>query len=216
MSDLAHFEESMTRTSVSNAIRTGSNDQTLTAISQATKRVAHLRDQVGFINNDTARLHEDYLKLLLDSETDEKVKIGLQGLLAELAEDYGFGWTDIARLLRVSVPAIRKWRRGGVISPGNLHSLAQLCAFLKILTSQYVADPAAWLTTPLSAEIDRSLTKASIYSRGNAIPLLAYVDHHINLEQLLQLVGVAPDDRKPTTELIPNEDGSLSIVPIGS
>jgi len=216
MSELAHFEESMTRTNVSNALRSESPDPIPTAISQFSKKAATLRDQAGFVNIDAARLHDDTLQLLLSSETDEKVKLGLKALLAELTEDHGLGWSDIARLVQVSVPAIRKWRTGGEITSARLHNLAGLAAFLKILADQEIADPAAWLATPISHDVDRSVTKASIYAAGHAVALLAYADHHINLEQLLKLVDVPADRMVQSTALVPGEDGSLSIVPLGS
>src|SRR5262249_32625296 len=114
------------------------------------------------------------------------------------------------------VPAIRKWRNGGEISPTRLYSLARLAAFLKILRDQGIADPAAWMATPISSEVDRSLTKAAIYAEGHIVPLLAYADHHINLEQLLQLVNVPLEKLTARTELVHGDDGSLSIVPLGS
>lgn len=212
---LSHFEESLTRTKVSNALRTDPI-QASTAISQATKHAASLRDHAGMVTADVALLHENYLQALLNSETDDKVKVGLSALLVELTEGYGLGWSDIARLVKVSVPAIRKWRNGGEISPQRLHAVAQLAAFLKILHDNDVVDPAAWIATPISPEVDRSLTKASMYADGHSVPLLAYADDHISLEQLLRLVGVAPDKIAAKTQLVRGEDGSISIVPLGS
>jgi hypothetical protein len=215
MFDLFHFEQSMTRTNVSNPVRIGIQEQA-TEVSQVTRQARSLRHHLEFMNADVARLHEDSLQLLLDTETDEKVKIGLNGLLVELTEECGLGWSEIAKLVKVSVPAVRKWRLGGEIAPLRLHALAQLAAFLKVLRDHDVLEPAAWLSTPLSPEVDRSLTKAALYADGHMRLLLSYADHHINLEQLLRAVGVDLDKVTVRTELVRNEDGSLSIVPLGS
>jgi hypothetical protein len=87
---------------------------------------------------------------------------------------------------------------------------------MRILRQQGFEDPAVWLATPLSEEIDRSITKASLYADGHAVHLLAYADHHINLEQLLKTANVPPEKRHVTADLVRGEDGSTSIVPIGS
>lgn len=36
----------------------------------------------------------------------------MASMLSDLAE-LGFAWRDIARLVKVSVPAVQKWRKGG-------------------------------------------------------------------------------------------------------
>jgi hypothetical protein len=216
MSD-AYFEEPMTHTNVSNVIRSsGASEQSLTSVSQFTKDFAELRDQAGLIKNDVARAHDSSLRRLLSSESDEKVKLGLKALLVELTEERGLGWSDIAKLTHVSIPAIRKWRTGGEITPTRLYGLAKLAAFLKILQQQDVSDPAAWLATPLSDEINRAITKAAIYADGYAVDLLAYADNHINLEELLRLAEVPADNRRQNTALVTAADGSLSIIPFRS
>jgi hypothetical protein len=215
VSDLLHFEESMVRTKVSNELRNARVEGPATLTSQV-RRMATLRDRLGFINLDVARMHEDSVRRLLTSETDAKVKSGLQSLLRELTENCGLGWSEIARLVKVSVPAIRKWRMGGEVSPQRLHAVAQLAAFLRILHIEGVVDPAAWLATPITPETIPSLTKAVLYADGHVIPLLAYADNHINLEQLLKLANVPLERLAPTAELVRSEDGSVSIVPLGS
>ena len=212
-----YFEEFQSQTNVSNTIRSSEAfERKATSISQVTKTFAELRDRAELVKNDVAQAHEDSLRRLLSSETDEKVKIGLKALLTELTEERGLGWSDIAKLIQVSVPAIRKWRTGGEITPARLYGLAKLAAFLKILQRQEVCDPAAWLATPLSDEMNRAITKAAIYTDGHAIDLLAYADNHIDLEELLRLTGVSTNIRGQRTALVTAVDGSLSIVPLGS
>jgi hypothetical protein len=57
----------------------------------------------------------------------------------------------MARILGVSVPAIRKWRLGEGTSPDNRHAVAELAALLEMLDEQFmIEDPAAWLEIPLA------------------------------------------------------------------
>jgi len=151
----------------------------------------------------------------LDSATDQKIKLGLPALLAELSDDYGLGWSQIAKLVRVSVPAIRKWRTGGDITTPRLRALAQLAAFLKLLGDQDIADPAAWLMNPLSTDLDRGLTKARLYAEGHDVELLDYADGFLNLEQLMQLAEISPAEVHIENDLVMGQDGFYSIVPIG-
>lgn len=71
-------------------------------------------------------------------------------LVGLLAIEYGFAWVDVARMLGVSVPAIRKWRMSGGVSPDNTAKLADLAALAHLL-SEHGIRPAAWLSTPLVA-----------------------------------------------------------------
>ncbi|WP_428983069.1 hypothetical protein [Phytohabitans maris] len=217
MPDISHFEDSMTRTNVSNVLRSNEPADHPTAISQATKRAAADRDEAGMVTLDAAQKHEALLRQLWDVETDKRLKGGLQALLVELTEGYGLGWSDIARLIKVSVPAIRKWRNGGDISTQRLYALGQLAAYMKLLEDQGgVTDPAAWLATPIESGIDRSITKASIYTAGLAVPLLSYADNHIGLDDLLHKIGTSATQSASNTTLVRGEDGSISIVPVGS
>lgn len=73
----------------------------------------------------------------------------VQELLHELSVDQGMTWVDMSRMLRVSVPALRKWRKAGGVSAENRDRLAGLAAFLQVLYEAGVRDPAQWITQPL-------------------------------------------------------------------
>lgn len=70
-------------------------------------------------------------------------------LLQFLAVDQGFAWVDIARLVGVSVPALRKWRlvENGA-SPANQLKIIRLVAFVQLLTEIGVPEPPVWFSLP--------------------------------------------------------------------
>src|SRR5581483_9499043 len=125
-----------------------------------------------------AQWHDDTLRSLLRHKTDDRSRLWLTDLLQNLTADYGLGWSDLARMVGVSVPAVRKWRHGGDIAPARFNNLALLAAFLGLLTDEGVADPVTWLNLPiddldlddrLSAE---SITKKEVYIAGGIVDLL--------------------------------------------
>jgi len=139
-------------------------------------------------------------------------------LLNELTAGYGLGWSDIARLVGVSVPAVRKWRHGGDITAPRLQGVARLAAFLNILEEEDVRDPAAWLNLPLD-DLDEEITtdlvtKKAIYSSGGIIDLLAFAKRHISHDELLSRASILERSESRRTRVIRAPDGNLSIVSV--
>lgn len=76
----------------------------------------------------------------------------LERLLEQLS-GVGFSWRDIARVVGVSVPALRKWRLGGRATGENRRRLATLVSFCGIARTRcHVSDVVGWLETPLHSE----------------------------------------------------------------
>jgi len=198
------------RTSISNTIKPGIPGE----LTQLSDQAGKLRDTSGMIKLDVEILHLKTLSMMLDEGIERRVREDVRVLLSELTEVRGLGWSEIARLVGVSVPAIRKWRTGGDISAPRRHALAKLCAFLDLIEMRSIADPAVWLGTPLSIELDQSLTKAVLYAEGNALQLLAYADHHMSLLDLLTASGYEMPEQQRRVDMIRNYDGSVSIVPL--
>jgi hypothetical protein len=160
--------------------------------------------------------HEQTLRSLLNHKTDDKARLGLQSLLITLTAGYGLGWSDIARLVGVSVPAVRKWRHGGDITSARLQNVARLVAFLGMLEDEEIRDPAAWLDLPLDDPGDAvppvSATKKQIYINGGVIDLLEYAKRHISSEALLSRASVSTRRNTVSNRVIKAPDGILSIV----
>jgi len=167
-----------------------------------------------------AQWHDDTLRSLLRHKTDDRSRLWLTDLLQNLTADYGLGWSDIARMVGVSVPAVRKWRHGGDIAPARFNNLARLAAFLDLLTDEGIADPVTWLNLPiddldlddrLSAE---SITKKEVYIAGGIVDLLAYAKRHISCAELQARYATAVQRQAGSvTRVIRAPDGHLSIVP---
>lgn len=108
-----------------------------------------LRHWSRAVNGTVVTLHDDALSLQLEARTNELKKRPLVDLLDECATR-GFAWRDVARILKVSVPALRKWREGGGIDGAHRFTLSRLVAFCVIAESEHgVSDVAGWLEQPL-------------------------------------------------------------------
>jgi hypothetical protein len=164
------------------------------------------------MRRDAVEWHDKTLKSLLNHRIDEKARLGLQGLLAELTAGQGLGWTGIARLVGVSVPAVRKWRLGGDITPARLHSLAKLAAFLEMLQDEHVSDAAAWLSLPLDEDASELVSKSDIYTAGGVVELLAYAKDYISRDELLSRSSAQRYSTSQRTRVVRAPDGNLSIV----
>ncbi len=154
--------------------------------------------------------HERTVRALLAERGDIKAQLGLKGLLTELTEIHGLGWSELARLVSVSVPAVRKWRLGGDITTPRRVALSRLAALLELLGSEGVQDPAAWLSLPLDG--NGGVSKSEIFTAGHASDLLLYAKQELSQQDLLERAGVpsAPPSRNT---IVRAEDGHLSVVP---
>jgi transcriptional regulator with XRE-family HTH domain len=85
----------------------------------------------------------------LDARASQVVKQDPRALLGELS-DMGFASRDIARMLGVSVEALRDWRKGDRPSQESRRLIARLLSVIQILRDDHaVSDPAAWMEVPI-------------------------------------------------------------------
>lgn len=160
--------------------------------------------------------HDQTLRSLLRHKTEDRARLGLVQLLTELTAGYGLGWSDIARLVGVSVPAVRKWRRGGDITTSRYQSISRLAAFLDLLEEEEIRDPATWLNLPLDdlgEEITSgAVTKKDIYVTGGVIDLLAFAKRYISHDELLSRITTRARTGAFSNRVIKAPDGNLSVV----
>lgn len=137
--------------------------------------------------------HRDhYLNDLRQSQASLR-RFGVADLLAEASTAFGITWSDIARLVGVSVPALRKWRRDqNAASPANHDRLAGLVAFLRMLKKIGVYEPATWLAMPLHP--DFTVAPRDLYQVGNVAALLDHAAGNVTVEDMLD--EVTPDWRQ--------------------
>ena len=141
-----------------------------------------LRSDVGLLSEDVAQVHGDSLQLQLESRAAAAARKAPARLLDDLA-DWGFSWTSVARVVGVSIPAVRKWRHGNPLSGENRRNLALLVAFVGVLEEDYlIEDGASWLDMPLA---ESSFTGIDVLAAGQAHYLMQYAAGHITSSGLL-------------------------------
>lgn len=113
----------------------------------------------------------------------ERGKASVASMLSDLA-DLGFAWRDIARLVKVSVPAVQKWRRGEKASGESRGRVASLLAACDLITSHYLVDEvASWFEMPLSPSAP--VTPITLYAADRADLVFEFASGHADPEALL-------------------------------
>ncbi len=132
-------------------------------------------------------------------------------LLRMLAVDHAMAWVDIAKMLSVSVPAVRKWRMSGGVTPENLAKLAHLCAFVDLL-SELGVRPASWLSTPMIA--GHTVAPKHLYSEPNASTLLDLVSNGQTARDVLDALAPGWQEKYNARgyEVARFDDGSYGII----
>ena len=117
------------------------------------RRASMLREEVESIDAGYGQVEDLGLRAILQHRTGEQKKVPLVERLNALS-DLGFAWTDLARIVGVSVPALRKWRQGESASADNDFRVAQLVALCEMLVDDVpkIHDVASWLEMPLAPE----------------------------------------------------------------
>lgn len=128
-----------------------------------TRTITELADDIGWINSraglhvqdaallhsETTQLHTDSLKELVRIRAESLATRPLTDLLGLLGDE-GLAWRDVARLVGVSVPALRKWRHGEPSTGENRLKVARVLAICELLGEKaMISDAASWLEMPL-------------------------------------------------------------------
>lgn len=131
-----------------------------------------LADEAGHINNRASIISDDAVSVQLRAfaiQLDERTARLAKKDPAELLNDLsgmGFAWRDIARMVGVTVPAVRRWRNGEIPSGENRRQIAQLLAFSQIIRDDhFVFEPASWMEIRIVGAAP--LTPIDLYEAGN-------------------------------------------------
>ena len=191
-----------TRADTLSAVRSPS--VTRTSAERAAEDVGHLRNQARFLLNDVGDLHGEAVDAQLEHATDTQARRAVSDLLEELGS-LGMSWRAVARLVGVTVPALRKWRNGEEITGSNRRHLARVVAFVDILRAQHlIQEVGSWLEMPLG----QSTTSAiDLYVEGFVTALLEYAAGHVSSVELLKLSGRDPVKRSGRFEVVTGDDG---------
>lgn len=160
-----------------------SEERTLTS-QELLKETAGIRDEASILSSQVAdvqrramTLHRDVIDRVLNERTAVKGKNSVPELLDRLAAR-GFSWAGLARQVGVSIPALRKWRKGlSTALPEHRQSLAQFEAACELLEELMVDDVASWFEMPLQQGVP--ITCADIYRAGRVELVFDYATHRI-------------------------------------
>lgn len=155
-------------------------------------------------------LHRRSLDIEWRKKTAEMGRKSVMNLLEELSE-LGFSWRDIARMVHVSVPAIRKWRRGGSSSGDNRRSLASLLAVCDLITNHFMVDEiASWFEMPLPGA---PVTPIDLYVADRTDLVFDYASGQTDPERLLDEFDPQwREHYRSDFDVVTASDGNFSIV----
>jgi len=108
-----------------------------------------LGEDIVEVGRQLGQLHHRAYNAQLNTRARDIARRPQAAILEEIA-NHGFAWRAIARMLGVSVPALRRWRHGEPATGEHLLSMARLLAVVEILRENHlVANVAAWMEMPL-------------------------------------------------------------------
>jgi len=182
-----------------------------TTMTTLTRRYGMLRDETSVLGDDVGTGHRAAQLEALELRAQDRARADVISLLGELSAERGLGWSDIARLVGVSVQAVRKWRRQQPVTGANRLAVARLAALLDTLSSETpIEDPAGWLEIPVVQGC--WLRRLDLYRLGRADLLLDLA--HLRILPERAMTELTPDWReryRPEHEVYEAEDGNRSV-----
>ncbi|MFE6198233.1 helix-turn-helix domain-containing protein [Streptomyces sp. NPDC057838] len=198
-------------------IQSQTGEDVLPVLESLRKETGRLRDETNLLNQDANELHQRTRTEDLKQRAAIKARAGVKTLLRELSAERGMGWSDIARMVGVSVSAVRKWRTGGDASPEKRQELATLAAFLDVLSDYAIEDPAQWMELLLPLPVGYRVRPMDLYKHGAVSALLDLADQQRDAADVMDEVDPAWRERRRSTfEVFHAPDGNLAIRSVGS
>ncbi|MDR0593708.1 MAG: helix-turn-helix domain-containing protein [Bifidobacteriaceae bacterium] len=177
---------------------------------QLTEEVGGNRGEARALQAEFGDLHQRIHNAEWRIAAAERAKASVAAMLGELA-DLGFSWREIAQLVRVSVPAVQKWRKGDRASGESRLRLASLLAACDLIGEHYMVDEiASWFEMPLSAAAP--VTPIDLYSADRADLVFEFGSGHADPEALLTQFDPGWRDRyRSDFEVFEAGDGNRSL-----
>ena len=147
-------------------------------ISELVEEFGYWRNVARVVRNDLGDGYQRALQIQLDEKASQIARRrSCEEMLNELSQR-GFAWRDIARMVGVSVPAVRRWRLGESPTPENLTLIGRLLALVDLLGADHsVADVASLMEMPIVQE--SPLTAIDLASENRYIDVLELASDHI-------------------------------------
>lgn len=174
-------------------------------------RVWALSADVDDLHHEVIENHADLVNHQLDERAQELAAHGAKDLLEAVAAR-GLSWRDIAALVDVSVPAVRKWRAGGTATGENVLRMGRLLALLEWLGQEcHIVDVASWLEVPLRSGVPVSRLTLLVAGRQDLL-VASLVGHETSAGDLLDAFDPGWQERfQSDFEVFKADDGQRSI-----
>ncbi len=169
-----------------------------------------LRSHIREVAEQADALNHDAMRVVLQDQIEMHLRLSVPQILELLSTEFGMSWSDIARVVGVTVQSLRKWRHGQSAVAEHRMRLAQLAATLSVLSAHHIADPASWLELPILDRFRPRRLDLLLAGRGDALFDLA--TGHARPEQALEVLS--QDWRESLVsehEVFKAGDGMLSL-----
>ena len=147
-------------------------------------RARLLGDDLAEASRRVGDIHRQAFRQQIDAKARQLSGQETRDMLVSLA-DRGFAWRDIARLVGVSVPALRRWRQGESPTGDHRLAIARLVALVELLQSVHlITEVASWMEMPLSQ--NAPVTGIDLAATGRYEDLLDLAANHASPEEVLE------------------------------
>jgi hypothetical protein len=142
------------------------------ATGEIVQKAAELTDRADTTSGEIHQIHAEAVERLLEVAGLNLEAEPLSALLEELTDRYGFSWATLARCVRVTPTAVRKWRRGDEAAQEKKQRVARVLAFSHLLEQidPRLSDAGHWLEGLMTRSA--TLTRADLYRAGADVDLL--------------------------------------------
>ncbi len=179
-----------------------------TGAAQLIPVASYLRYRARDLHSDVSSLSRDVFMAALNERGVALQRQSVRSLL-DLLVDSGLGWSTMSRLLGVSIPAIRKWRKGEGSTPANRQAVARLTALMQMLAEQFmIDDPAAWLEIPLA---NTRYSLVDVYANNKVDLLLEHANAWRGPEELLDAISSTWRQETSEFETFVDEEGAIGL-----
>lgn len=200
-------------TSPERVTRTRTIDEVVEDFGHLRNRTRLLGEDVAEADREVGEVYREALSEQLDVKAQSIAKRSVGEMLNEMA-DVGFAWRDIARLARVSVPAVRRWRQGEAATGANRLAVARIVALVEMLRDDHsVSEVASWMEVPLVS--DAPVTAIDLAAEGCFQEVVEIAAVHSTAEDVLDRLQPGWRERyRSDYEVFEAPDGELGTRPV--
>jgi len=200
-------------TSPEQVTRTRTIDEMVVEAGYLRSRTRLLGEDVAEADREASEVHRQVLVVQLDDKARRIAKRSVGEMLNELA-DAGFAWRDIASLVGVSVPAVRRWRQGEAATGANRLAVARIVALVETLRDDHlVSDVASWMEVPLVS--GAPVTAVDLAADGRLQEVVEIAAAHSTGEDMLDRLQPGWRERyRSDYEVFEAPDGELGTRPV--